>query len=192
LPETVLKTLIVADLHFRESWFEWLISRAAAYDAVFIAGDLLDLFRIDPERPRQARIVLYYLRQLARRNKVVLCSGNHDEIGPLNVRGGVPVYSWLTEAGDIPALVTDGRMWVAEELIISSIPYCASDAAKALLFDRGRIVKRDRPGLKWIVLHHVPPSATPSPVRRSRRLNCSTTISRITLSRVTFTGFPAP
>ena len=158
MPENVLKTLIVADLHFRENWFEWLISRAAAYDAAFIAGDLLDLFRVDPERPTQARIVLYYLRQLAQRTKVVLCSGNHDEVGPLNVRGGVPVYSWLTEAGDIPGLVTDGRMWVTEELIISSIPYCASDAGKALLFGRGRIVKRDRPERKWIVLHHVPPA----------------------------------
>jgi Icc-related predicted phosphoesterase len=158
LPENVLKTLIVADLHFRESWFEWLINSAAAYDAVLIAGDLLDLFRIDPERPTQARIVLYYLRQLARRTKVVLCSGNHDEIGPLNDCGGVPVYSWLTEAGDIPGVLTDGGMWVTEEVIISSIPYCASEAGKALLFGRGGIVKRDRPGLKWIVLHHVPPA----------------------------------
>jgi hypothetical protein len=32
----LLKTLIAADLHFRESWFEWLINRAAAYDAVLI------------------------------------------------------------------------------------------------------------------------------------------------------------
>jgi Icc-related predicted phosphoesterase len=156
--KNILKTLIVADLHFRENWFEWLINCAPAYDAVLIAGDLLDLFRIDPERPRQARIVLYYLRRLARATRVVLCSGNHDEVGPLNVRGGVPVYSWLTEAEDFPGLVTDGRTWVTEELILTSIPYCASDAEKALLFGRGRIVKEDRPGRKWIVLHHVPPA----------------------------------
>ena len=123
-----------------------------------IAGDLLDLFRIDPERPRQARIVLYYLRQLAGATRVVLCSGNHDEVGPLSVRREVPVYSWLTEAGNFPGLVTDGRAWVTEQLILTSIPYCASDAGKALLFSRGRIAKGDRPGRKWIVLHHVPPA----------------------------------
>ena len=61
MPENVLKTLIVVDLHFRESWFDWLINRAGAYDAVLIAGDLLDLFRIDPERPRQVRIVLHHV-----------------------------------------------------------------------------------------------------------------------------------
>jgi hypothetical protein len=95
--KNILKTLIVADLHFRENWFEWLINCAPAYDAVLIAGDL------------------------------------HDEVGPLNVRGGVPVYSWLTEAEDFPGLVTDGRTWVTEELILTSIPYCASDAGKFCL-----------------------------------------------------------
>jgi hypothetical protein len=35
---------------------------------------------------------------------------------------------------------------VTEELILTSVPYCASDAGKALLFGRGRIVKKDRPG----------------------------------------------
>jgi len=35
--------------------------------------------------------------------------------------------------------------WVTEQLIVTSIPYCASDAGKALLFGRSRIVKTDRP-----------------------------------------------
>jgi hypothetical protein len=32
----LLKRLIVADLQFLESWFEWLINREAAHDAVLI------------------------------------------------------------------------------------------------------------------------------------------------------------
>jgi Icc-related predicted phosphoesterase len=36
-----MKILITADLHYREHWLRWLLSRAANYDLICIAGDLL-------------------------------------------------------------------------------------------------------------------------------------------------------
>ena len=39
-----MKLLHVADLHFRTRWFEWVAAQAPHYDAVCVAGDLLDMF----------------------------------------------------------------------------------------------------------------------------------------------------
>ena len=50
-----MKILITADLHYREQWFR-LLSRAAEWDLVCIAGDLLDMFNAEP-RIVQARTV---------------------------------------------------------------------------------------------------------------------------------------
>jgi Icc-related predicted phosphoesterase len=43
-----MKIFITADLHCREHWFRWLLSRAEDYDLVCIAGDLLDMFKGAP------------------------------------------------------------------------------------------------------------------------------------------------
>src|SRR5260370_33318481 len=42
-----MKILITADLHYRGQWFR-LLSRAAEWDLVCIAGDLLDMFNEEP------------------------------------------------------------------------------------------------------------------------------------------------
>jgi Icc-related predicted phosphoesterase len=38
-----VKVLLVSDLHYRLRQLDWLLQRAAAVDAVMIAGDLLDI-----------------------------------------------------------------------------------------------------------------------------------------------------
>jgi Icc-related predicted phosphoesterase len=38
-----VKVLLVSDLHYRLRQLDWLLHRAAAVDAVMIAGDLLDV-----------------------------------------------------------------------------------------------------------------------------------------------------
>jgi hypothetical protein len=39
-----MKLLHVANRHFRSHWFEWIAAQAQHYDAVCVAGDLLDMF----------------------------------------------------------------------------------------------------------------------------------------------------
>jgi hypothetical protein len=41
-----MKLLHVADLYVRPHWFEWVAAQASNYDAVCVAGDLLDMFGI--------------------------------------------------------------------------------------------------------------------------------------------------
>ena len=49
-----MTALIVSDLHYRWPRFEWVLKRAVGLDAVFLPGDLLDLFCSDPPLPMQA------------------------------------------------------------------------------------------------------------------------------------------
>jgi len=72
--------LVTADLHYREPWFEWLIREAPRFDAVFIAGDFLDIFIAEP-RTAQAREAQSWLRRLSEVTKVAISSGNHDNTG---------------------------------------------------------------------------------------------------------------
>lgn len=74
-----MKILITADLHYREQWFR-LLSRAAEWDLVCIAGDLLDMFNAEP-RIMQARTVSRWIRELAKVTRVAICSGNHHNSG---------------------------------------------------------------------------------------------------------------
>jgi Icc-related predicted phosphoesterase len=60
-----MKIFITADLHYREHWFRWLLSRASDFDLVCIAGNLLDMFREEP-RMVQAREVSRWIRELAK------------------------------------------------------------------------------------------------------------------------------
>jgi len=98
-----MKVLVTADIHYRPSWFEWLIGEAPRFDAVFIAGDFLDIFIAEP-RTTQIREVQGWLRRLAAMTRVAICSGNHDNTGHQVVRDRAPVYEWLAELGNFPPL----------------------------------------------------------------------------------------
>jgi uncharacterized protein len=45
-----MKILLTADPHFRTDWFRWLMTQAPSYDLVCIAGDLLDMFNVEPPK----------------------------------------------------------------------------------------------------------------------------------------------
>jgi metallophosphoesterase superfamily enzyme len=90
--------LVTADLHYHKPWFEWLVREASRFDAVLIAGDLLDMF-IAELRIMQAREVQSWLRRLSEVTKVDVCSGNHDNAGRQITSDRAPVYAWLAEVG---------------------------------------------------------------------------------------------
>jgi DNA repair exonuclease SbcCD nuclease subunit len=75
-----MKILVSADLHYRSHWFHWLSERAANFDLICIAGDLLDMFKGAP-RMEQAREVSRWIRELAKVTWIAICSGNHDDAG---------------------------------------------------------------------------------------------------------------
>ena len=154
--------LITADLHYRKKWFEWLIRQASGFEAVFIAGDFLDMFVTEP-RTAQAREVQSWLRRLSEATKVAICSGNHDSAGKQVTWDRAPVYQWLAELGKVTNIITDGCTRLLDDTIITTVPYHCSPPQKAIWLDRGASLRKSHLEQKWIVLHHVPPPLRPSP-----------------------------
>jgi UDP-2,3-diacylglucosamine pyrophosphatase LpxH len=91
-----MKALLVADPHFNLPWFEWIEKEAETVDAIFILGDLLDMFCADPSLSMQAVAVRHWLRQLAKKRRVAFCSGNHDK------------HVLIDRAFPAPNLIADG------------------------------------------------------------------------------------
>ena len=126
-----MKILITADLHYQEHWFRWLLDRAADYDLICIAGDLLDMFSREP-RIAQAREVGRWIRELVKVTRVAICSGNHDDAGRQISVDRAPVYEWLAALGKEPKIITDGGTEVVNDLIVTTVPYHCSKEQKSI------------------------------------------------------------
>ena len=72
-----MKLLIVADLHYTLPQFDWVLGAAHNYDAVILAGDLLDIGSM-VDLGAQMVVVKGYLRRLRQATELLVCSGNHD------------------------------------------------------------------------------------------------------------------
>ena len=140
-----MKILHVADLHFRQPWFEWVAAQASAFDAVCIAGDLLNMW-ITRDVPLRAQTK--WIRDWARyrfTGRLFVCSGNHDwwtndEITDTDANGG-----WLRKLG------RDGVTYDNHGASIGDVYFfCHAYAARAPLV--GAETKH------WILLHHEPPA----------------------------------
>ena len=72
-----MRCLVVADLHYALPQYDWVLSVAARFDVVVIAGDHLDI--ASPVAGRaQTVVVRKYLDMLRQQTRLITCSGNHD------------------------------------------------------------------------------------------------------------------
>lgn len=146
-PLAQMRLLHVADLHFRREWFAWLSRRAPEFDAVCIAGDLLDMFpgaRTDIHN--QARWVRAWLQ--GQPGPLFVCSGNHDlwpeslHVVDTDAEGG-----WLQKARRPGRVFVDGDSRQCDLVRISCTRWGAIPEPFA--------------GIPNIVLVHAPPEGTP-------------------------------
>jgi hypothetical protein len=150
-----MRLLLTADLRYRLSWFKWLDTQAGHYEAIALSGDLLDVFYKAPLK-RQVQRTTNFLRSLASKSSVVLCSGNHDTIDSPLEWTPCPMPAWLAELDTI--LTVDGNTAVIrDQVIVTSLSFIATAAQKRPVLAAGQRL-RDEKRLPWIVLHHHPPS----------------------------------
>ena len=100
-----VRILAASDVHYRLGSLDWLCEVAGDYDALVLAGDLLD---ISNPVPIHAQIVVLdsYLSRLAALTTVFVASGNHDLDGPGS--HGEQVSNWLCRPRT-GSLFTDGQ-----------------------------------------------------------------------------------
>jgi predicted phosphodiesterase len=89
-----MKILVASDLHYRLRQFDWLVSKAGSYDAMIIAGDLLDISS-SMDLGVQIVVMKKCLKKIGAATRLLVCSGNHD--GNEKNEADEYVAPWLQE-----------------------------------------------------------------------------------------------
>jgi Icc-related predicted phosphoesterase len=149
--------LVSSDLHYALRQLDWIAEQAAEFDAVVLAGDLLDAAG-GAELNAQIALFIAYLRRLRERTVVVANSGNHD----LTARrpDGEKAATWMAEIEG--GVVTDGRSVRVGDDLVSACAWWEGDATRAELEAQlARDATTERRGL-WIWAYHSPPDGSPT------------------------------
>mgnify|MGYP001550116807 CR=1 FL=1 len=147
-----MKILAVSDLHFGLTQFDWVSQQAGNYDAVIIAGDLLDLGgHLDLDS--QITVVVKYFRAISAKTRLLVCSGNHD--GDERNEKQEFIARWLLRVR-AAGLVVDGAGVDLGPLRVSVCPWWDGPATREAMQQFLRAEAPD-PGRPWLWVHHAPP-----------------------------------
>lgn len=151
-----MKILIVADLHYALKQYDWLKSVAADFDAVVLAGDLLEIAS-SVERRAQIVVVRAYLEELVERTRVIVCSGNHD-LDSRNPEGELTAR-WIEDLSAIGVLGDWGSVTV-EGTLITVCPWWDGEVTREEI-GRQLAADAEKPRDRWIWVYHAPPAESP-------------------------------
>jgi Icc-related predicted phosphoesterase len=152
-----VRYLVTSDLHYALRQLDWISDQADEFDALVIAGDLLDAAG-GADLNAQIALFIAYLRKLGERTTVIVNSGNHD----LTARrpDGEKAALWMAEIGD--SIVTDGAAVRVGDDLVSACTWWEGDATRGELEEQlRRDALTERPGA-WIWAYHSPPDASPT------------------------------
>ena len=151
-----MKILLAADLPYALRQFDWLKSVAADYDAIVLAGDLLEISSI-VDRRAQMIVVRAYREEFVARTRVFVCSGNHylDSRNP----EGELVAQWVAELAEI-GVVADGGSVTLGGTLITVCPWWDGAGTRAAIARQFAADAR-RPHERWIWVYHAPPADSP-------------------------------
>lgn len=145
--------LLLADLHFNPLWRKWLLQTAPKYEAVALAGDLLQkkLHRLAPRQ--QAREMESWMHEMP--SPLAVATGNHDSflLRPAHVLRGQRSHQlrrWIITVLDWPGPDQSLADFLLEQVV----------AMKS-----GEQMRRET-GRPWLVLHHEPPDRSPLAAKR--------------------------
>jgi len=153
-----MRILLVSDLHYTLRQLDWVVSVAADYDLVVLAGDHLDV--VSPVSPdAQIAVVLEYLARIAAKTTVVACSGNHDLDGRNEL--GERAARWL-EGARAAGVFVDGTQFGNAEVMVTVCPWWDGPDTSTLVdrqLEADSALVGDR---LWIWAYHAPPVASPT------------------------------
>lgn len=158
-----MRYLLTSDLHYALRQLDWIAEQADDFDAVVIAGDLLDAGAV-ADVHAQIALLTAYLRRLGGRTTVIANSGNHD----LTARrpDGEKAALWMGEIG--ASTITDGERVRVGDDVISACAWWEGEHTRSELeqqLERDASTARD--GL-WIWAYHSPPDGSPTAWSGSR------------------------
>ena len=151
-----MKILIVSDLHYSLKKFDWVLSKAAAFDLVILAGDLLDVSS-SVDFGAQIIVTEKYLQRFCQMTRVILCSGNHD----LDTRSteGEKVARWIQELGQI-GVISDGMSELINDIFFTVCAWWDGPILRESIQAQLERDLREKNSYRWIWIHHAPPEAS--------------------------------
>ncbi len=158
-----MRCLVVADLHYSLPQFDWVLGAASHFDVVIIAGDALDIGSVVDFRA-QIVVVQKYLKMLAAKTRVILCSGNHD----LDERdgSGEKISRWIGDVGNL-GIAHDGDSLTIGDTFFTICPWWDGPRVKAQIGVQLEEAAAEHRG-RWIWVHHAPPANSPTSWAGSR------------------------
>ncbi len=151
-----MRLLFVTDLHYELKQFDWLLSRAADFDAVIIGGDLLELgATLEPDV--QIVVIEKYLNRICRQKRLLVSSGNHD--GDARSATNESICNWLHDL-KAEQLFVDGDSVELGDLLITICPWWDGPVSRD---EVEKLLAADalKPKRQWVWIHHSPPDQSP-------------------------------
>jgi Icc-related predicted phosphoesterase len=150
-----MRLLVVADLHYSLPQYDWVLSVAADFDLVIIAGDHLDLSSL-VDVGAQIVVIGKYLDRLREKTRLIVCSGNHD----LDSRSGdgEKVSRWIRE---VPGVASDGQSMTIGDTLFTICAWWDGPIEREAIGNQFRD-DATRAKATWIWVYHAPPSQSPT------------------------------
>ena len=138
-----MKLLLLSDLHGCAAYYKWVVEHGASYDAIVIAGDLIDLFRGEAKVSNDMLNIENIVERLEERGvPVFVCRGNHEE-----------VFRW-------PWLDARLGLFITPQLVVYCQPWVITREALRRACAEGR-AEADQRQVPFLVVAHAPPALTP-------------------------------
>ena len=150
-----MRWLLVSDLHYALRQYDWVAEVAPDYDAVVIAGDMLDLRSAVPI-PAQAVAISAQLARIGSRGILAAASGNHD----LDDRDGAGEKAalWLQRAR-ASGVHVDGDSLMVGGTLVSVHPWWDGPVGQQELEDR-LVAEAALDKESWAWVYHAPPAGS--------------------------------
>ncbi|WP_223478872.1 metallophosphoesterase family protein [Oricola indica] len=148
-----MQFLVVADIHYALKQYDWLLEVAPHYEAVVIAGDLLEVSSM-VDRRAQIVVLRTYLRSLGEKTRIIVCSGNHDLDGERE--DGERVADWMLDLGDL-GVVSDGESVTISGVRFSSFPWWDGEQTKKQVLSQLE-ADAELAHDHWVWVYHAPPA----------------------------------
>jgi Icc-related predicted phosphoesterase len=151
-----MKWLLVSDLHYGLRQYDWVAQVAPEFEAVIIAGDLLDIRSAVPLRAQMVAVSAQIAR-IGSRGTLAAASGNHD----LDTRdaAGEKAAMWL-QGARATGVHVDGDSLVVGDTRVTICPWWDGPAGRQGLEDR-LLAESERGHECWAWVYHSPPTGSP-------------------------------
>ena len=152
-----MKLLVASDLHYKLKQFDWLASHADEFDAVILAGDLLDISSY-LDLNMQIDVISKCLARISDKTHLLVCSGNHDgnEKNPHDEF----IAPWLQKIRQ-DRLHVDGDNVHFGDTLVTIFPWWDGDITKSEV--AAQIATASQQDCKtWVWVYHAPPDQSPT------------------------------